>query len=141
MSSTNSVPDLYDKGLAVRRDVLGREYVDGSIEQASELMTAFQEITTAWCWGYGWTRPGLSRRDRSLLNLGMLTALNRPAEIRLHVKGALANGLSVDEIREALIQATIYCGIPAGLDAFKVADKVLQEAGLVGAGKVEGTLA
>lgn len=132
MSSTNPVAPLFDQGLKIRREVLGAEYVDKSLAQASDFMAAFQEITTAWCWGYGWSRPGLSRRDRSLINLAMLTALNRPAEIRLHVQGALTNGLTVDEIREVLVQATIYCGIPAGLDAFKVADQVLRDAGKVG---------
>lgn len=122
---------LFDKGLAIRREVLGPEYVDGSIRSASDFMRSFQEITTEWCWGYGWSREGLARRDRSLINLAMLTALNRPAEIRLHVKGALNNGVTVEEIREVLIQATIYCGIPAGLDAFKVADQVLKDAGMV----------
>lgn len=142
MESTNPVAALYESGLKIRREVLGTEYVDGSIRSASSFMAAFQEITTAWCWGYGWGRKdGLSRRERSLLNLGMLTALNRPAEIRLHVKGALANGLTVDDIKEALLQATIYCGIPAGLDAFKVADKVLQEEGLLEAGGAQGSKA
>ena len=118
----------YDAGLRLRRDVLGADYVDGSIARATPFMSTFQDITTEWCWGYAWTRPGLDRRIRSLLNLAMLTALNRPNELRLHVRGALNNGVSEEEIREALVQATVYCGIPAGLDAFKVADGVLQEA-------------
>jgi 4-carboxymuconolactone decarboxylase len=90
---------------------------------------AFQHITTEWCWGYAWTREGLSRKTRSMLNLAMLTALNRSAEIKLHVKGALANGVTVEEIKEVLLHATVYCGIPAGLDAFKAANQVLEEEG------------
>ena len=120
---------LFKDGLALRRSVLGKEYVDGSIAKANDFMMTFQNITTEYCWGYAWTRPGLSRKTRSMLNLAMLTALNRPAEIRLHVKGALNNGVSVDEIREVLLHATVYCGIPAGLDAFKVANQVLEEEG------------
>lgn len=119
--------DLFNKGLEARRDVLGAEYVDKSLAQADEFMMAFQEITTEWCWGYAWTRSGLDRRMRSMLNLAMLTALNRPNEIKLHVKGALTNGVTVDEIKEILLQATVYCGIPAGLDAFKAAHGVLKE--------------
>jgi len=130
----NELKNLYDEGLKVRREVLGAEYVDASVANANSFMEAFQHITTEMCWGYAWTRPGLDRRSRSMLNLAMLTALNRPAEIRLHVKGALANGLTVDEIKEILLHATVYCGIPAGLDAFKVANQVLQEAGLVEGG-------
>src|SRR5690625_5128771 len=121
----------FAKGLELRREVLGADYVDNSIKNATEFMMAFQEITTQWCWGYAWHRPGLDRKTRSIINLGMLTALNRPAEIELHVKGALSNGVTVDEIKEVLIQATVYCGIPAGLDAFKVANKVLLEEGAI----------
>jgi 4-carboxymuconolactone decarboxylase len=94
---------------------------------------AFQEITTEWCWGYAWTRPGLERKTRSMLNLAMLTALGKPAELRLHVKGALANGVSVEEIKEVLLHATVYCGIPAGLDAFKAAHEVLVAEGAIAA--------
>jgi 4-carboxymuconolactone decarboxylase len=92
-------------------------------------MMAFQRLTTEWCWGYAWSRPGLDRKTRSLLNLAMLTALGRRDELKLHVRGALANGVTVEEIREVLVQATVYCGIPAGLDAFKAAHAVLVEAG------------
>lgn len=122
---------LFEKGLAVRREVLGSDYVDGSLERADDFMMAFQNITTEMCWGYAWTRPGLDRRTRSLLNLAMLTALGRPAELKLHVKGALANGVTVDEIKEALLHATVYCGIPAGLDAFKAAHEVLVKEGVL----------
>ena len=113
--------------------MLGAEYVDKSLQSANDFMMAFQRITTEWCWGYAWTRPGLDRKTRSLLNLAMLTALNRSPEIKLHVRGALNNGVTVDEIKEMLIHATIYCGIPAGLDAFKAANEVLKEVGAVSA--------
>ena len=127
--SKSETQPLFEQGLNLRREVLGAEYVDGSLARANDFMMAFQRITTEWCWGYAWTRPGLERKTRSMLNLAMLTALNRPAEIKLHVKGALNNGVSVEEIKEILLQATVYCGIPAGLDAFKVANQVLEEEG------------
>lgn len=121
--------EMFEKGLKIRRDVLGAEYVDNGIAKADDFMMAFQEITTEWCWGYAWGRPGLDRKTRSLLNLAMLTALNRAPEIKLHTKGALANGVTVDEIKEVLLHATVYCGIPAGLDAFKAAHEVLVKEG------------
>ena len=123
--------DLFQQGLAARRAVLGREYVDGSLAKADDFMMAFQRITTEWCWGYTWTRDGLDRRTRSMLNLAMLTALGKPSELRLHVKGALTNGVTVDEIREILIHATVYCGVPAGLEAFKAAHEVLVAEGAI----------
>ncbi len=125
----NPLDALFQQGLKTRREVLGTEYVDGSLAKANDFMMSFQHITTEWCWGYAWNRPGLERKTRSMLNLAMLTALNRPAEIKLHVKGALNNGVTVEEIKEILIQASVYCGIPAGLDAFKVANQVLEEEG------------
>ncbi len=124
-----TIEELFERGLSLRREVLGAEYVDKSMRSANGFMMAFQRMTTEWCWGYAWTRPGLDRKTRSLLNLAMLTALNRSPEIKLHVRGALANGVTVDEIKEVLLHATIYCGIPAGLDAFKTANEVLKEAG------------
>jgi 4-carboxymuconolactone decarboxylase len=129
MSAKSETAQLFKDGLAVRRAVLGPDYVDGSIAKANDFTMAFQHITTEWCWGYAWTRDGLSRKTRSMLNLAMLTALNRSAEIKLHVKGALANGVTVEEIKEVLLHATVYCGIPAGLDAFKAANQVLEEEG------------
>lgn len=123
--------DLFDLGLEVRREVLGSDYVDGSISRASSFMKTFQRITTEWCWGYAWSRPGLTRKERSMINIAMLTALNRPNEVRLHVRGALNNGVTVEQIREVLAQATVYCGIPAGLDSFKIADEVIKDAGLM----------
>ena len=123
--------DQFNKGLEVRRKVLGTDYVDGSLAKADDFMMAFQNITTEWCWGYAWTRPGLEHKTRSMLNLAMLTALGKPAELKLHVKGALANGVTVEEIKEILLHATVYCGIPAGLDAFKAAHEVLKAEGAV----------
>ena len=116
---------LYNKGLPIRRAVLGAEYVDASLAKADDFMMAFQRITTEWCWGYAWGRPGLDRKTRSMLNLAMLTALGRSAELKLHVRGALTNGVTVDEIKEALIHATVYCGVPAGLKAFRAAHEAL----------------
>ena len=123
--------EMFEKGLEVRRAVLGAEYVDGGIAKADDFMMAFQRITTEWCWGYAWTREGLDRKTRSLLNLAMLTALGRTPEIKLHTKGALANGVTVEEIKEVLLHATVYCGIPAGLDAFKAAHEVLLAEGAI----------
>ncbi len=134
MDEAHTQDSLYERGLPIRREVLGAEYVDGSIANATEFMATFQRITTELAWGYAWARPGLDRRTRSFLNLAMLTALKMPAELKLHVKGALANGLTVDEIREALLHATMYCGIPAGLEAFKAANEVLVAEGAVKAG-------
>lgn len=120
---------LFEKGMPIRREVLGAEYVDGSMSRADSFMMSFQRATTSWAWGWAWGDPTLDRKTRSLLNLVMLTALNRSAEIKLHVKGALTNGVTVDEIRAALLHATAYCGIPAGLDAFKAAHEVLLKEG------------
>ena len=127
--STDSA--MWEKGLKLRREVLGAEYVDKSVANANDFTQAFQEITTEWCWGYAWSRPGLDKKTRSMLNLAMLTALNRAPELKLHVRGAITNGVSVEEIKEILVQATIYCGVPAGLDAFKAANEVLTEMGKV----------
>ena len=119
----------FARGLAVRRAVLGAAYVDESMANADDLTQPLQELVTDYCWGAIWTRPGLSRKTRSLINLAMLTALNRPHEIRLHLRGALANGCSKTEIREVLLQTAIYCGVPAAIDSFRVAREVLADAG------------
>ncbi len=129
MADDSITKPLFEAGLKVRREVLGADYVDGSLKAANPFMMTFQHVTTEWCWGYVWDRPGLDRRTRSLLNLAMLTALNRGSELKLHVRGAVTNGVSAEEIKEALLQATIYCGIPAGLEAFKIANGVLEEMG------------
>jgi 4-carboxymuconolactone decarboxylase len=119
--------ELFSRGLKVRRAVLGADYVDQSLGRAGEFMMAFQKLATEYCWGEIWTRPGLDRKHRSMLNLAMLTALNKPHELALHVRGALTNGVSREEIKEILLQAAIYCGIPAGLEAFRTADEVFRE--------------
>ena len=124
-----SIDELFARGLELRREVLGADYVEKSLASANDFTMAFQHITTEWAWGYAWTRPGLDRKTRSLMNLAMLTALNRSPEVKLHVRGAINNGVTVDEIKEALLHATVYCGIPAGLDAFKAANEVLKEMG------------
>ncbi len=121
---------LYDDGMKMRKAVLGAKYVDNSMAGADEFMMAFQDITTEYCWGYAWTRPGLSKKTRSMLNLAMLAALNRGPELKLHINGALNNGLSKDEIKEIFLQVAIYCGIPASLDAFKTASGVFKERGI-----------
>ena len=120
---------MFEKGLEIRKAVLGAEYVERSLANADDFMMAFQEQVTTYCWGDGWGGEGLSRRDRSLLNIGMLGALGKTDELKLHIRGAINNGLSNDEIKEALKQVSIYAGIPAGLGAFKAAHAVLKEAG------------
>jgi 4-carboxymuconolactone decarboxylase len=119
--------ELFETGLAVRRDVLGAEYVDRSIQSADDFNRPLQELVTEYCWGAVWSRPGLPRKIRSLLNLAMLTALNRPHELELHVRGALNNGVTRDEIREVFLQTAIYCGVPAALDSFRAARKVFDD--------------
>ena len=117
--------DMAATGDRVRREVLGAEYVDAARERGTEFMESFQELVTEYCWGAIWGREGLDRRTRSLLNIGMLAALGRESELRLHVRGALNNGCTREEIQEALLQVAVYCGIPAGLSSFKVAEEVL----------------
>ena len=119
--------DRFERGLTIRREVLGDAYVDKSLAAANDFTWAGQEMATEKAWGELWSRPGLDRKHRSMLNLAMLTALNRPNELRLHVRGALTNGVSRAEIKEILLQACIYAGIPAGLDAFKTAADVFQD--------------
>ena len=111
----------YERGLATRREVLGDEHVDRSLRSATEFTAIAQDFVTEYCWGDVWTRPGLDRRTRSLINLGMLTALGRMHEFRAHVRGAVNNGCTTEEIRETLLQATVYCGAPAGLESFREA--------------------
>ena len=118
---------LFEKGLEMRRAVLGTEYVDRSIANVDEFNKPFQKLVTEWCWGEVWTRPGLDKKTRSMLNLAMLTALNRPNEVRLHVRGALNNGVTKAEIQEVLLQTCIYCGVPAALESFRIASEVIKE--------------
>jgi 4-carboxymuconolactone decarboxylase len=119
--------EVYDKGLAIRREVLGADYVDNAIKNADDFNRPLQELVTEYCWGAVWGRPGLPKKTRSLLNLAMLTALNRPHELKLHVRGALKNGVSPEEITEVLLQAAIYCGVPAAVDAFRTAREAMKE--------------
>ena len=119
--------ELFDKGLATRKEVLGATYVEDSLSQASEFSMPMQELVTQYCWGDIWNRPGLERKVRSLLNLAFLTALNRPQELKLHVRGAINNSVTKEEIREVLMQAAIYCGAPAALDGFRIAQEVFNE--------------
>jgi 4-carboxymuconolactone decarboxylase len=117
----------YEEGLRVRSEVLGAEHVRRSLASASEFSRPIQELVTEYCWGAVWARPGLARRDRSLINLGMLTALGRSHELAVHVRGAVANGCTKREIQETLLQAAIYCGVPAGMEAFRVVESVIEE--------------
>jgi 4-carboxymuconolactone decarboxylase len=117
----------YARGLQQRREVLGVEHVERSLRDATEFTGPAQELVTEFCWGDVWTRPGLDRRTRSLINLAMLTALNRKREFRVHVRGAVNNGCTSEEIQETLLQTIVYCGAPAGLEAFREAQAVLDE--------------
>lgn len=120
--------DLFDKGLSIRKEVLGADYVERSLGAADDFNRDFQNIVTEYCWGVSWGREGaLSRRDRSLMNLVMLGALNRGEEFKLHLKGALTNGCTREEIRDTLIHLSIYAGIPAGVEAFRMARQVFAE--------------
>ena len=119
--------EKYDQGLRVRREVVGDAYVDRSVGTVLDFMRPMQELVTEYCWGEVWTRPGLARRDRSIINLSLLTALDRPNELRLHVRGAVSNGLRKTEISEILLQTAIYCGVPAAIASFKIAEEVLAE--------------
>jgi 4-carboxymuconolactone decarboxylase len=118
---------LFQKGLKIRKEVLGAEHVQKSLDAATDFSAPMQKLVTEWCWGELWSRPGLDRRTRSIINLSMLSALNRPHEVRLHVRGALNNGLTQEEIIEILLQVAVYCGVPAALDSMKVAGEVLAE--------------
>jgi len=119
--------EMFKAGLKVRREVLGADYVDASLARANDFNAVFQQMTTEIAWGLCWSRPGLDRKTRSMINLTMLSALNRGAELRLHLKAALTNGVSRDEIKEILMQVGAYCGIPAALESFKIATEVLAE--------------
>lgn len=119
--------EWYDRGLAIRKEVVGAEYVEESLRNADDFTRPLQEYVTACCWGAVWGREELPRKIRSLLNVVMLTALNRPHELKLHLRGALRNGCTPVEIREALLQAAVYAGVPAAVDAFRVAREVMNE--------------
>jgi 4-carboxymuconolactone decarboxylase len=119
--------DLFERGLAIRRQVLGAEYVDKAIASADDFNMPMQQLVTEACWGAVWGREGLDRKTRSLLNLAMISALNRPHELKLHIVGALNNGVTRSEIREVFLQVAAYCGMPAAVDAFRIARDVFAE--------------
>ena len=121
---------LYDRGLKVRKEVLGEAYVDNAINSADEFSLPLQEYVTAHAWAASWARPGLEKKTRSMLNLAMLTALNRPHELKIHLKGALTNGVTKEEIREIFIHTAVYCGAPAAVDSFRIAKEVFKEQGI-----------
>lgn len=123
--------ELFDKGMSTRRKVLGSDYVDAAMKNADEFMLPLQQLVTQYAWGDVWNRPGLDLKTRSMLNLAMITALNRPHELALHLKGAINNGVSKDEIKEIFLQTAVYCGAPAAMDSFRVARDVFKEIGLL----------
>jgi 4-carboxymuconolactone decarboxylase len=127
IAGTDTADDRYERGLAIRREVLGEAHVNRSLAGVTDFSRPVQEYVTRTAWGDIWSRPGLDRRTRSLLNLAMLTALNRNHELGVHVRGAVTNGCSEEEIQEVLLQAAVYCGAPGALESFRVAERVLGE--------------
>jgi 4-carboxymuconolactone decarboxylase len=125
--------DRLAQGMKVRREVLGDAYVDRAMANATPFNAPFQELVGEYCWGWLWSRDTLPRRTRSLINIAMLALLNRPAELKAHIRGAINNGCSEEEIREALLHATVYGGIPCGSDSFRLAREVLDEIAAEGA--------
>jgi 4-carboxymuconolactone decarboxylase len=124
---TMSEDSLFERGLKVRKEVLGEDYVNKSIAGADEFTRTMAEWSTEFCWGALWTRPGFDRRSRSIVNLAMISVLNRPHELKLHVKAALKNGLTKDEIKEIFLQVAVYAGVPAGIDSFRIAREAFKE--------------
>jgi 4-carboxymuconolactone decarboxylase len=118
---------LFERGLKVRKEVLGEDYVNRSIAGADEFTRTMAEWSTAYCWGALWARPGMDRRTRSIVNIAMISAINRPHEVKLHVKAAIGNGVTRDEIKEILLQVAVYCGVPAGIDSFRIAREAFKE--------------
>ena len=119
--------DVFDKGLAIRREVLGADYVDNAIKSADDFNRPLQEFVTEYCWGAVWGRPGLSKKTRSMLNLAMISILNRQHELKAHIRGALTNGVSKAEICEVFLQVAIYAGVPTAVDSFRTAREVFAE--------------
>lgn len=119
--------ELFDRGLKIRKEVVGEEYVDRAFEAAGNYGRQFQELLTSYCWGAAWGGDALTRRERSLINIGIIGTLGRNNELRLHLKGALRNGVTPEEIRDAIIQLTVYAGVPLGLEAMKLAQEVVAE--------------
>jgi len=127
--TSDSRKDLRERGLAIRRQVLGDKYVDQAMNNANDFNKPLQELLNEYCWGAAWGREGLTRKERSMINLAMLTALGRTHEVETHVRGALNNGLTQQQIAEVLLQTAIYCGVPAAVDSFRAATKVIAEYG------------
>ena len=119
--------EMFNKGLSKRRKVLGDEYVDKALATADEFGADLQKLITEYAWGEVWNKEALSDKERSMINLGMIAALNRPHELKLHIKGALNNGLTKDQIRDIFLQVTVYCGAPAGIDSMRLAREAFAE--------------
>ena len=130
MTSDGTHHESYQRGIAIRKEVLGDAHVQKSLDAVSEFSRPIQEFVTEYCWGEVWSRNGVDRQTRSLLNLAMLTALNRTHELGVHVRGAINNGVTPTQIQEVLIQAAVYVGVPAALESFRVAERVLNEMGV-----------
>jgi 4-carboxymuconolactone decarboxylase len=130
MQNKREVSEKFERGLKTRKEVLGSEYVEKSVQGADDFNWPMQELVTEYCWDEIWNRPGLDRRSRSLLNLAMISALNRPHELKLHVRGAIHNGLTKQEITEVFLQVAIYCGVPAAVDSFRIAKEAFNEMNL-----------
>jgi 4-carboxymuconolactone decarboxylase len=130
MAQSKERSEKFERGLKTRRAVVGDAYVDKSLASADDFTWPMQVLVTENCWEDIWNRPGLDKRSRSILNLGMIAALNRPHELKLHIRGAIQNGLSKDEIKEILLQVACYCGIPAGIDIFRLAKEAFKEMGI-----------
>lgn len=123
----SGLSETYERGLAMRKRVLGDAHVQRSLDSASDFSRDIQDLVTEYCWGAVWTRPGIDLKTRSAINLAMLTALNRGHELAVHVRGALTNGMSPEEIKEVLLQAAVYCGVPAALESFRIAETTIRE--------------
>ncbi|GLI24287.1 MULTISPECIES: carboxymuconolactone decarboxylase family protein [Xanthobacter] len=134
MTETTEAASLLHKGMEIRKAVLGAAHVERSMANVDEFARPLQELVTEYCWGAIWGRPGLERRTRSMLNIVMLSALNRPHELKLHVRGALTNGVTRDEIREVVLQIAIYCGVPVALETSRIAQEVFREVDAAAAG-------
>lgn len=130
MTDETTRREVFERGQRRRREVLGDAHVDKSLANATEFSRPIQELVTQYCWGEVWTRDGLTARERSLINLAMLTALNRNHELSVHVKGAVNNGVTPEQIQEVLLQSAIYAGVPAALESFRVAETTLKELGV-----------
>ena len=121
---------MFEKGLGIRREIFGAELADKTWASADDFNRPFEELVNQYCFGEIWGRPGLDRKTRSIITLSMLTGLNRPNQIRAHVRGAITNGVSKKEIQELFLQAAIYCGVPAAVESFRIAKEVFQEMGI-----------